>query len=101
MGIYMVQHYSKFDSPNGLSAEETRLGQALTKLNVSFHAVDHTKGLAEFWARNYEAAKTLKSEFNAEGNGFIVDSLIREAEEEFLPDIKTNEIARYFFHVRV
>ena len=56
---------------------------------------------AAFWERNYNAAKDLKDQFEAEGNGFIAASLIRESEEEFLPAIKDCSVVRYLYHVQL
>ena len=43
----------------------------------------------------------MRDDFEAEGNGFIAASLIKEAEEEFLPAIKAGTLTRYLYHVRV
>ena len=39
--------------------------------------------------------------FEAEGNGFIAASLIRESEDEYLPDIEASRIARYLYRVSI
>ena len=43
----------------------------------------------------------MRDDFEAEGSGFIAASLIKEAEEEFLPAIKAGTLTRYLYHVRV
>ncbi len=43
----------------------------------------------------------MRDDFEAEGNGFIAASLIREAEEDFFPAIKAGTLTRYFHHVRL
>ena len=37
--------------------------------------------------------------FESEGNGFIAQGLIKEAEEEFLPAIKVNKMTRYLYQI--
>jgi len=54
-------------------------------------------GLARYW----KAAIDLRDDFEAEGNGFIAASLIKEAEEEFLPAIEAGKMTRYLYHVRL
>jgi hypothetical protein len=39
--------------------------------------------------------------FEAEGNAFICDNWLREADEEFLPAIEAETVARYLYHVRL
>ena len=101
MGIFMLQGLEDGDSPGILEADGTGLAQALSKLNLPYDAYDYTSQNAEFWRRNWEAATDLREAFEAEGNGFIAESLIKEAEEEFLPAIKAGKIARYLYHVRL
>ncbi len=67
----------------------------------SFETTDYTRNIGAFWHRNWRAAKDLQAAFEAEGNGFIAASLIRESEEEYLPDIEAGRIARYLYHVRI
>jgi len=101
MGIFMNHHIGDRDDPAELEPQCTELSKALSRLGLSFQTSDYTVQVAEFWQRNWEAATDLQKEFEAEGNGFIAASLIREAEEDYLPDIKAGRIARYFYHVRI
>lgn len=86
--------------PDDFGAEKTTLGEALGQCGISFEAYDYTTQNGEFWHRNYAAAKDLKEEFEDEGNGFIPASLIREAENDFLPPIEAGTMVRYLYHVR-
>ncbi len=97
----MLQGRSEGDPPEILEADNTRLAQALSKLNLRYHAYDYTAQNAEFWKRNKDAAADLRDDFEAEGNGFIATSLIREADEEFLPAIEAGTLTRYLYHVRL
>lgn len=101
MGIFMLKHVPEGRTAADYGANETPLGQSLAKLGLTFDAHDYTVQNAAFWHRNYQAAKALQGEFEAEGNGFIAASLIREGEEDFLPFIQTGTIVRYLYHVRL
>lgn len=95
-GAILMQH-----APNGpIPPSRTKFGQALERLGVAYEAIDQTENFGKFWIRNYAAAQDLKPAFDAEGNGFIAESLIREAEEDFLPDIEAKKVVRYLFDIR-
>lgn len=99
MGIFMLDHVPDGRAAADYGAAETALGQSLAKLNLPYEAYDYTIQNAAFWHRNYDAAKALREEFEAEGNGFITASLVRECEEDFLPFIQKGTLARYLYHV--
>ncbi len=101
IGIFMLQGRSEGDPPEILEADNTRLAQALSKSNLRYQAHDYTAQNAEFWKPNKDAAAELRDDFEAEGNGFIAASLIREADEEFLPAIEAGTLTRYLYHVRL
>lgn len=95
MGIFMV------DDSGNMTPESTQAGRSLTELGLPWTAYDYTESNAEFWRRMGETAKSLHADYEAEGNGFISESLIREAEDEFLPAIESGILARYLFHVKL
>jgi len=101
MGIFMLQGQPEGAPSDILEPGGTKLAQALSGLNLSYDAYDYTAQNADFWRRNWEAAKALRDDFEAEGNDFIAASLIREAEEDFLPAIKEGKLARYLYHVHL
>ena len=101
IGIFMLQGRGEDDPPEILEADNTELAQALSGLNLTYDAYDYTTRNAEFWQRVWKAATDLRDDFEAEGNGFIAASLIREAEEDFFPAIKAGTLTRYFHHVRL
>lgn len=101
MGIFMLTHVPEGRKVDDYGANETPLGQSLAKLGVTFDAHNYTVQNAAFWHRNYEAARALRDEFEAEGNGFIAASLIREGDEDFLPFIEAGTIVRYLYHVHL
>jgi ubiquinone/menaquinone biosynthesis C-methylase UbiE len=101
IGIFMPQDRGEDDPPEILEADNTKLAQALSKLNLTYDAYNYTAKNAEFWQRNWRAATDLRVDFETEGNGFIAASLIREAEEDFFPAIAAGTLTRYFHHVRL
>ncbi len=101
LAIFMLQYRDEGDPPEILEAENSGLGQALKKLELPFEAIDYTAPNNAFWQRTWESARELQSAFEAEGNGFIAASLIKEAEEEFLPGARDGTITRFLYHVRV
>ena len=101
IAIFMLADRDEGDPPNTLEAGNTKLGRALSKLSLTCDAYDYTARNAEFWRRVFEAATDLRDDFEAEGNGFIAASLIREAEEDFFPSIEAGTLARYLYHVRL
>ena len=101
IGIFMLQGRQDGDPPEILEADNTKTAQALSKLDLRYQAHDYTAQNAAFWKRVKEAASELRDDFEAEGNGFIAASLIREADGEFLPAIEAGTLARYLYHVRL
>ncbi len=101
MGIFMMQGPWDDDPPGTLEADHTALGRALSNLNLTYDAYDYTAQNVAFWQRNWKAATDLRDDFEAEGNGFIATSLIKEAEEEFLPAIEAGKMTRYLYHLRL
>lgn len=80
-----------------LAAETSEVGQAVTALGLNARVVDLSANLGAFWERIYAAALALRDQFEAEGNRFIADNLIRESEEDHLPDIYAGRISRHLF----
>jgi len=101
MGLFMNHHIGEGDDPAGLEPHCTDLYKALSNLGLTFQTSDYGVQIGEFWQRNWQAATDLKSEFEAEGNGLIAASLIRESEQEYMPDVNAGRISRYLYHVRV
>lgn len=101
MAIFMNHHIEEGDDPGRLALEHTALSKALTALEWRFEASDYTRQIGAFWQANWRAATDLQHAFEAEGNGFIAASLIRESEEDYLPDIRAGRIVRYLYHVRI
>ena len=98
MGIFMLD---SGDSSKPLKAEETDAGLALNSLGLSWRADDYSERNAEFWRKMHATVNELKPDYEAEGNGFIAASLLKDAEEDFLPVIEKGTLVRYLFHVKL
>ena len=97
MALFMNHDVSAGSQAVELQSDNSWLGRAIASLGLSARVFDFTANLGAFWERNYAAALALRNEFEAEGNGFIADSLIRESEEDFLPQIHQGQFARYLY----
>ena len=96
-----MQNLQEGDGPELLEVGNTGVARALARLDLDYEARDQTEQFVNFWPRIKESVVALRGEFEAEGNGFICDSLEREADEEYLPAIRANAIRRYLYHVRL
>ncbi len=97
MALFMNHHIAAGEPAERLEAAQSDLGQAIAALGLRARAIDFSANIGAFWDRNYAAAVALKDQFEAEGNGFNAESLIRESVEEYLPDVHEGRIARYLF----
>lgn len=97
MALFMNHWVDNDAQASELQSDQSPLGQAVESLGLTARVYDFTANLGAFWERVYTAAQALKEQFNSEGNGFIAESLIRESEEEFLPDIYKGRFARHLF----
>lgn len=97
MALFMNHHIDEEEPAERLEAAQSDLGKVVRGLGLSAQVVDFSANIGAFWERNHAAALALKDRFEAEGNGFIAASLIRESVEEYLPDIHEGRIARYLF----
>jgi ubiquinone/menaquinone biosynthesis C-methylase UbiE len=100
LGLFMEQSYREGEPEETLEATNTDLARALNTLGLVYETYDYTVQNAAFWRRIWQAATDLRAEFEMEGNGFISQSLLKQA-NEFLPAIEANRLTRYFYHVRL
>lgn len=97
--VFMMQGPWDEDPPGQIPAKKTELGQVLANLGLRYEAHDYTVKNMTFWQRNYQAAVDLLDLYESEGNGFIAQGLIKEAEEEFVPAIKVDKMTRYLYQI--
>ena len=101
LAVHTLQGRDAGEPPEAMEPQASPIAKALDRRGLSYEVSEHTANNAAFWQRNYKAAVDLRDAFMAEGNVWIADSLIREAEEEFLPAFDAGLMARYLFHVRL
>ena len=99
LGIFIEQTLGDGDDPEILEGDKTEVAMALSKLNLVFEVSDYTFVFREFWSRAREVALSLIDDFESEGNGFICQNWIREADTEYLPSLKANKTRRYLYLV--
>jgi 2-polyprenyl-3-methyl-5-hydroxy-6-metoxy-1,4-benzoquinol methylase len=101
IGIFIAQILEE-DSPRDASeATNTSVASALSDLDMDFKAHDHTAMFRGFWPSAKAAAVALRDEFDAEGNRFICENWIREADDEYLPALNAGDLRRYLYLVRL
>jgi SAM-dependent methyltransferase len=99
MALFMNHHVGPGEPAEQLESKYSDLGRAVKSLGLDASVYDFSANIGAFWERNYAAALALRNDFEAEGNGFIAESLIRESEEDYLPDIYEGRIVRYLFTI--
>ena len=93
------QHSIGPDEPiEALAADETCLARAFGELGLTFEAHDQAASMRAFWHRVRDTANDLRSDFEADGCGFIADNCIREA-EDLLPVIAAGRMTWQLYHV--
>ncbi len=101
IAIFMMEMLEDGDPPENLEVDKTRPARALAKLGLSYEAADYTASNAAFWRRARDAAFNLREDFAAEGNAFICDNWLTEAENDFLPGFEAGTITRYLYYLRL
>ncbi len=101
IGILIAQTLEEDNPADVLEVTTTRVASALSDLDMDFESHDYTAMFRGFWPRAKAAAEALREEFHAEGNGFICDNWIREADDEYLPALKAGELRRYLYLVHL
>ncbi len=85
MALFMNHHIKTGEPAAQLAYQRSALGQAVSTLGLNAKVVDFTANIGAFWERNYAAALALKGQFEAEGNAFIAESLLRESRRTICP----------------
>ena len=97
LAILIVHILEYCEHPDELEMHGTYVAEAFRDLKIDYQAFDFTADFRSFWPRVKEAAVAFRDEYEREGNAFIVDNYIREADAEFLPAIEAGEIRRYLY----
>ena len=101
LAIVIAQDLRDGSIREALDVGKTDVALALSRLGLEYESHDLTESFKSFWPRIKESVVALREEFEAEGNGFICDSLEREADEQYLPALRDDAVRRYLYHVRV
>jgi ubiquinone/menaquinone biosynthesis C-methylase UbiE len=100
--VISIVHILEYcNSPEELEIDKTYVASALNKLQHEYQSVDWTESFLDFWPRVQKVMLELREEFDDEGNGLIYRHWMRDADREFLPAIKSNDLRRYLYHVHV
>ena len=101
LAIVIVEDLRAGGDRESLEVENTYVAEALSKLGLEYESYDFSESFKSFWPRIKDAVVALRDAFEAEGNGFICDSLEREADEQYLPALRDDAVRRYLYHVRI
>lgn len=101
LAIVIVEELSEDDVRESLEVGKTDVGVALSRLGLEYESRDWSESFKSFWPRIKDSVVALREEFEAEGNGFICDSLEREADDQYLPSLRNDAVRRYLYLVRV
>ena len=100
LAIVIAQDLRDGAEREALEVSKTNVALALSGLGLAYEPHDFTDSFRSFWPRIKESVVALREEFEAEGNGYICDSLEREADEQYLPALRDDAVRRYLYHVR-
>jgi hypothetical protein len=100
MGIFYTQMVRPEELEDMLKAENTKLAQALKKLDLKFETWDFTRDEYAHWRDSKQIAEQLKSEFEAEDNIDMYKGRIREA-DNLLEYVDDKRITRYLYRVKL
>lgn len=85
------------DTPEELEMHGTFVANAFKNLRIEYEGYDYTDEFRDWWPRIKENALALRDEYEREGNAFIADAYIKEADTEFLPAIEAGDIRKYLY----
>jgi ubiquinone/menaquinone biosynthesis C-methylase UbiE len=85
------------DSPEELELHGTFVADAFKNLQLEYEGYDYTEEFLDWWPRIKENALALRPDYEREGNAFIADVYIKEADEEFLPAIAAGDVRKYLY----
>ena len=100
MGLFTFQYCSDNDSPEILLPENTNLGKALKKNDLSFKTWDFTEKEKEIRRKQVHYANELREQYQKEGNIDICEGRIEENELD-LPQLESGNKRRYLYYVKI
>jgi ubiquinone/menaquinone biosynthesis C-methylase UbiE len=96
MAIFWETWLPKDSPAETFLPENTRLGAALTELNLDFEAHDFTAENNRFWERAIATLNDLKAQFDTENNQMLYEANARETNRYL-----TRKGCRYLYHVKI
>jgi len=100
MGIFYSTHIKDKEPKEMLLPEGTLLAKALRDNGLSFETREFTDDEKGVWERSIQAGDELREEFDAEGNGGILDDRIYEAKMH-MADFEAGRVRRYLYRVQI
>lgn len=97
IAVAIAQTLEDGEGADSLDATNTEIGRAFERLQVTYDVIDQTEAFRNHWPRMKAAIVDLRADFEAEGNGFIADAIEREADDEYLPATRDEEVRRYLY----
>jgi ubiquinone/menaquinone biosynthesis C-methylase UbiE len=101
LGIFITNAPSIDNGPGATEPRGTWVATALEKLNLEYDVHDYTESFLLFWPKLKKVVTELHGDFVAEGNEFIFDSFMKDADEDYLPAAEAGKLCRYLYIVRV
>jgi ubiquinone/menaquinone biosynthesis C-methylase UbiE len=101
LGIFITNVPSLDIGPGATEPRGTWVATALEKLNLEYDVHDYTESFLLFWPKLKKVATELRGDFVAEGNEFMFDSFMKDADEDYLPAAEAGKLRRYLYIVRV
>ncbi len=100
MGIFYshVLWGNSSQTPETLQPDKTPVGIALKNNNLPFQARDFTQAAYQHARHKKQIAEEMRSAFEAEGNGFLSEVQLGEAEGT-IHSVEAERYARYLYHV--
>jgi ubiquinone/menaquinone biosynthesis C-methylase UbiE len=99
LAILIVHLLEYCEAPEELEIDKTYIASALDDLKLNYQSFDLTDSFSRFWPRAKQTMLALKDDFEREGNGYICEHWLREANKEFLPALEADELRRYLYLV--
>lgn len=101
MAILIVHLLEYCDVPEALEIDKTYIASALDGLEHTYQSRDLSDAFEGFWPTVRESILALKDDFEREGNGYICEHWLKEANGEFIPALEAGELRRYLYLARV
>ena len=100
-GAFIALTLEDWEEAAELEAHGTWLASTLSDLGLPYEVHDYTERFKNFWPSMKAAVEALSDDFAAEGNEFICEALLKDADDEYIPAGEADELRRYLYIVRI